>query len=108
MLISVVAERQIGQLGREPCVLEVTEIFPSGLTSPCTFVNVSAVHQPNRCYLPGEHSLLTPSIIRNFSQEFIRHYHRGCRNCREAVLPVMRDFDEATRVFTYSLGRAIP
>jgi hypothetical protein len=24
------------------------------------------------------------------------------------VLPVMRDFDEATRVFTYSLGRAIP
>ncbi|HXN95958.1 MAG TPA: hypothetical protein VN879_15750, partial [Candidatus Acidoferrales bacterium] len=64
--------------------------------------------QANRCYLPVEHSLLTPSIIRNFSQEFIRHYDRGCRNCREAVLPVMRDFDEATRVFTYSLGRAIP
>jgi NADH-quinone oxidoreductase subunit F len=62
----------------------------------------------NRCYLPVEHSLLTPSIIRNFSQEFIRHYDRGCRNCREAVLPVMRDFDEATRDFTYSLGRAIP
>ena len=62
----------------------------------------------NRCYLPVEHSLLTPSIIRNFSQEVIRHYGRGCRNCREPMLPVMRDFDEATRIFTYSLGRAAP
>jgi len=43
VLISVAAERQIGQLGREPCVLDVTEIVPSGLTSPCTFVKVSAV-----------------------------------------------------------------
>ena len=33
--------------------------------------------QANRCYLPVEHSLLTPSIIRNFSQEFIRHYDQG-------------------------------
>jgi NADH:ubiquinone oxidoreductase subunit F (NADH-binding) len=64
--------------------------------------------QANRCYLPVQHSLLIPSIIRTFSQEFVQHYGRGCQDCREAVLPVMRDFDEATGMFTYSLGRAAP
>ena len=62
----------------------------------------------NRCYLPVEHSLLTPSLVRSFSGEFIEHYGRGCQNCREPVLPLIQDFDEASRVFTYSLGRTVP
>jgi NADH-quinone oxidoreductase subunit F len=62
----------------------------------------------NRCYLPVEHSLLTTSIIRNFAHEVIQHYGRGCQGCREVVLPVMRDFDEARGTFYYSPGRANP
>lgn len=62
----------------------------------------------NRCYLPVEHSLLIPSIVRNFSQEFMAHARRGCQECREAVLPLMRDFDESRHVFSYSPGRQAP
>jgi len=62
----------------------------------------------NRCYLPVEHSLLIPSIVRNFSHEFIQHYNRGCPGCREVTLPKMDEFDEAARVFTYSPGRQTP
>lgn len=62
----------------------------------------------NRCYLPVEHSLLIPSLVRNFAPEFIKHYDRGCQNCREVVLPVMRDFVESGRMFTYSPGRRNP
>jgi NADH-quinone oxidoreductase subunit F len=62
----------------------------------------------NRCYLPVEHSLLIPSILRNFSQEFAAHYNRGCQGCREIVLPKINDFDEQTRQFTYAPGREIP
>lgn len=62
----------------------------------------------NRCYLPVEHSLLIPSIVRNFSQEFIEHYGRGCHGCRDLVLPKMDDFDESKQTFTYSPGRQTP
>ncbi len=62
----------------------------------------------NRCYLPVEHSLLIPSIVRGFSEEFLAHAGRGCRGCREAVLPQMRDYDEAHHAFSYSPGRAAP
>lgn len=74
------------------------------------FVIQGAILAPhaNRCYLPVEHSLLIPSIVRNYSQEFIAHYHRGCRNCREVILPKMRDYDEARHQFTYSPGRKSP
>jgi NADH:ubiquinone oxidoreductase subunit F (NADH-binding) len=64
--------------------------------------------QGNRCYLPVEHSLSCPSIIRAFSKEFIAHYRRGCQGCRHLVLPKIHDFDETTKVFTYSPGRQAP
>jgi len=62
----------------------------------------------NRCYLPVEHSLSCPSIIRAFSNDFIAHYRRGCQGCRDLVLPKIHDFDETTNVFTYSPGRQTP
>lgn len=62
----------------------------------------------NRCYLPVEHSLLIPSILRNFSQEFAAHYNRGCQGCREIVLPKIDDFDEQARQFTYAPDRENP
>jgi len=62
----------------------------------------------NRCYLPVEHSLSCPSIIRAFSNEFIAHYRRGCQGCRDLVLPKIHDFDETKNVFTYSPGRQTP
>ena len=62
----------------------------------------------NRCYLPVEHSLLCPSIIRAFSNEFVAHYKRGCQCCRDLVLPKIHDFDETKNVFTYSPGRQTP
>jgi len=62
----------------------------------------------NRCYLPVEHSLSCPSIIRAFSNDFIAHYRRGCQGCRDLVLPKIHDFDETKNVFTYSPGRQTP
>ena len=59
----------------------------------------------NRCYLPVEHSLLIPSIVTNFSGEFIQHYNRGCQGCREIVVPKMEDFDASTSTFTYARTR---
>jgi NADH:ubiquinone oxidoreductase subunit F (NADH-binding) len=56
----------------------------------------------NRCYLPVEHSLLIPSIVRAFMGEFERHFHRGCESCRPAVVPKMVDFDASTGSFVYS------
>ena len=56
----------------------------------------------NRCYLPVEHSLIIPSIVTNFLPEFVQHYSRGCKACREIVLPKMADFDESAGIFTYA------
>jgi NADH-quinone oxidoreductase subunit F len=74
------------------------------------FVIQGAILAPhgNRCYLPVEHSLLIPSILRNYPQDFIQHYHRGCQNCREVILPKMHDYDETKHQFTYSPGRRSP
>jgi NADH-quinone oxidoreductase subunit F len=55
----------------------------------------------NRCYLPVEHSVLIPSMVRNFENEFERHFHRGCQGCRHIVLPKMVDFDASKASFTY-------
>jgi NADH-quinone oxidoreductase subunit F len=74
------------------------------------FVIQGALMAPhgNRCYLPIEHSLSCPSILRAFSNEFIAHYKRGCRSCRDLSLPKIHDFDESKNVFTYSPGRLTP
>jgi NADH-quinone oxidoreductase subunit F len=74
------------------------------------FVIQGALMAPhaNRCYLPVEHSLSCPSILRAFSNEFVAHYKRGCRGCRDLVLPKIHDFDESKNMFTYSPGRLTP
>jgi NADH-quinone oxidoreductase subunit F len=64
--------------------------------------------QANRCFLAVELSLVVPSIIRNYPQEFIAHYNRGCQNCREVILPKMHDYDETKKQFSYSPGRQSP
>lgn len=62
----------------------------------------------NRCYLPVEHSLSCPSLLRNFTEEFEAHYNRGCKECREVPLPKIHDFDRNSHTFTYRLGRLTP
>jgi NADH-quinone oxidoreductase subunit F len=47
----------------------------------------------NRCYLPVEHSLLIPSIVHGFESEFVEHFSRGCRSCRDVVVPKIVDYD---------------
>jgi hypothetical protein len=47
----------------------------------------------NRCYLPVERSLLIPSIVRSFADEFDRHFNRGRQSCRDTIVPKMVDFD---------------
>ncbi|HET7152505.1 MAG TPA: NADH-ubiquinone oxidoreductase-F iron-sulfur binding region domain-containing protein [Candidatus Kapabacteria bacterium] len=64
--------------------------------------------QGNRCYLPFEHLHVTTSILKNFSEEFLAHYKRGCKSCRELTLPKMEDYDEKKGAFTYSAGRSQP
>lgn len=62
----------------------------------------------NRCYLPVEHSLSCPSLLRRFAEEFKSHYARGCGKCREVTLPKIHDFEESTHRFTYAPGRLTP
>ncbi len=59
----------------------------------------------NRCYLPVEHSLLIPSIIRSLRREFEAHYGRRCQSFRAAVLPKILDFDEARGKFVYARAK---
>ncbi len=56
----------------------------------------------NRCYLPVEHSLLIPSLVKNFQAEFEAHVGRGCQSCRPAQLPKLVDFEEARGEFLYA------
>jgi hypothetical protein len=56
----------------------------------------------NRCYLPVEHSVLVPSLVRAFAAEFERHFDRGCSGCRDFVVPRFADFDERSRTFACS------
>ena len=58
----------------------------------------------NRCYLPVEHSLVIPSLVRHFRHEFEAHYTRGCQSCRDIPLPKLVDFDESRPAFMYARG----
>jgi NADH-quinone oxidoreductase subunit F len=75
----------------------------SGDSSDLSFVLEGAAMAPqaNRCYLPVEHSLVVPSIVRAFGEEFEQHFNRGCRGCRDVIVPKITDFDEVTRAFAY-------
>ena len=55
----------------------------------------------NRCYLPVEHSLLIPSIVRCFEEESEKQFHRGCQSCRDVIVPKIVDFDAVKCSFTY-------
>ncbi|MHB8412115.1 MAG: NADH-ubiquinone oxidoreductase-F iron-sulfur binding region domain-containing protein [Candidatus Acidiferrales bacterium] len=78
--------------------IDIEDILQASINAP----------RGNRCFLPTEHSLIIPSIMRTFRQEFVEHYNRGCRNCRVPVLPKMHDYDEATHEFHYTHGRLTP
>jgi NADH:ubiquinone oxidoreductase subunit F (NADH-binding) len=65
-------------------------------------IGARSAPRANRCYLPVEESLVIPSIVTNFLPEFVAHYNRGCKGCREIITPKMADFDEAAATFTYS------
>lgn len=54
-----------------------------------------------RCFLPTQESVLIPSILRTFPDEFKRHIQSRERNERDLILPKIHDFDEVTRTFTY-------
>lgn len=56
----------------------------------------------NRCYLPVEHSLAIPSLIRAFRPEFEDHFLRGCQGCRPAPALKILDFDESRHEFLYA------
>ena len=75
----------------------------SGDSSDLAFVLEGAAMAPqaNRCYLPVEHSLVVPSMVRAFGEEFEQHFNRGCRGCRDVIVPKITDFDEVTRAFAY-------
>jgi hypothetical protein len=55
----------------------------------------------NGCYLPVEHSRLIPSIVQRFESEFVEHFSRGCRSCRDVVLPKIVDDEPPTCSFSY-------
>jgi NADH:ubiquinone oxidoreductase subunit F (NADH-binding) len=67
-----------------------------------TLVGAALAPNGNRCFLPVEHSLCIPSIIRNFKHEFEKHFGRGCRNCREIIMPKLVDYDEEKHAFRYA------
>ena len=73
----------------------------SGGTEPRAY----PMDHANRCYLPVEHSLLIPSIVRSFRAEFEARCGRGRQSCRAAVLPKVLDFDEARGDFVYARAR---
>ncbi len=58
----------------------------------------------NRCYLPVEHSIMVPSLARAFAAEFEQHFSRGCRGCRDFIVPKFADFDERSRTFAFAGG----
>ena len=74
----------------------------SGADVELALAGARSAPRANRCYLPVEASLLIPSIVLNFLPEFVRHYGRGCKGCREIVTPKLADFDESTGRFTYA------
>jgi NADH:ubiquinone oxidoreductase subunit F (NADH-binding) len=70
---------------------------------------IGARHAPqaNRCYLPVEGSILIPSLIDAFRQEFEAQVRPGAAAAEPIVCPKLVDFDEATRTFSYDTHQAV-
>ncbi len=64
--------------------------------------------QQTRCFLSTQESILIPSIIKTFPNEFKRHIESKERNERDLILPKIHDFDEATRTFSYDDPNKFP
>jgi hypothetical protein len=58
----------------------------------------------NRCYLPVEHSLLIRRASPVSRAEFVEHFNRGCRSCRDVVVPKIVDYDPSACSFSYLRG----
>jgi NADH:ubiquinone oxidoreductase subunit F (NADH-binding) len=57
--------------------------------------------QANRCYLPVQGSLLIPSLIRLFPEEFRRQVEEPAQAGAPVPIPKMVDYDENGRRFSY-------
>lgn len=57
--------------------------------------------QGNRCYLPVQGSILVPSLLRRFSDEFTAQIAAPGAGAAPYLVPKILDFDEATCTFTY-------
>ena len=66
----------------------------------------AARHAPegNRCYLPVEGSILIPSLIEAFREEFGA---KGLAKAKPFPLPKLADFDEEAHVFAYDTRQAL-
>lgn len=53
------------------------------------------------CFLVTEEAVMTSSVIGKFTAEVLAHVGRGCPSSRTLILPKIKDFDEARRVFIY-------
>jgi NADH:ubiquinone oxidoreductase subunit F (NADH-binding) len=85
-------------------LLKLTEGTGNKLDVEYALEGSAMAPQGNRCYLPVQHSLLVPSIVRNFASEFQRAFNGGGSSKRRMFLPKMIDFDEATHTFRYCEG----
>ena len=85
-------------------LLKLTEGTGNELDVEYALEGSAMAPQGNRCYLPVQHSLLVPSIVRTFASKFQRAFNRGCSSERRMFLPKMIDFDEATHTFRYAEG----
>ena len=79
----------------------------SGTAADLDFVLEGSAMAPtgNRCYLPVEHALLIPSLVKNFRPEFEAHYNLGCQSCRAALVPKILDFDELLGEFVFARAK---
>jgi NADH-quinone oxidoreductase subunit F len=64
--------------------------------------------QQTRCFLSTQESILIPSIIKTFPNEFKRHIESKERNERDLILPKIHEFDEATRTFSFDDPNKFP
>ena len=61
-----------------------------------------------RCFLPTQESVLIPSILKMFPEEFKRHLGRPHSQERDLILPKLNDYDEAIGNFTYDDPKKFP
>ena len=66
------------------------------------------VTNQTRCFLPTQASVLIPSILKYFPEEFKKHLGRAPQKERDLILPKLNDYDEAAGNFTYDDPKKFP